>query len=656
MAIRGSSLAGAIIPVGGPAGLPGKDGKDGVTPDVSGLLPRTGDGTGLSVTVGGTAQALPVAIGARVLSTLVAASIVIGPAPAAFLTVQAALASLDGQIVGRTGQIVIQPTEGFLEHASTVALDRFDADRIRIQGPAPTVTTLTGVTSVTGGAGAWAVTATFGSTTGMAIGGLVQITQTVGASPLHVLHRGAWRVASITNGTTAVLTNTAYNQTPPTGVTGTATINKARLRFAVGVNAFDMTKLGGLSNVDVLGQFTNDGTIGVWNKSNANGSHGTLILGPSLAVAGFGADGVRGNYGGSVTATSVIASSCGNNGFMARDSGQGALIGCIGSGNGAYNPGGGGNGLLSQNASSVYAGNFEGYGNAGAGQFARTGASILNQNGQSARVVGNAVGFSVVWGYLQDETGIAAYNGTDYYNDNGRLFVPAASSSNAQGNAVSTINNGVTTANGGFTVTAPLYNAFIASTGGRVDASGSNVVSVGGTPYYEDLGGTIVSTGAVGMSGRFSVEAGRIIKSVSATPYTTNVDLTATIPLDDTVPQSNEGTQILTLTITPTSASSKIRLRFRGEGSKSAAGAFIGAIFRSGQAGAIRPGYVQIPGANATASLTLEVDDAPATTSPVTYTVNVGADSGALRLNGSATQRFFGGTAGATLVAEEIKV
>lgn len=54
MAIRGSSLAGAIIPVSGPAGIPGQkgaDGKDGLTQDISGLLAKNGDASATSVTL-----------------------------------------------------------------------------------------------------------------------------------------------------------------------------------------------------------------------------------------------------------------------------------------------------------------------------------------------------------------------------------------------------------------------------------------------------------------------------------------------------------------------------------------------------------------------------------------------------------------------------
>ena len=72
MAIRGSSLAGAsLVPVGGPAGLPGQNGKDGapgkdgVTQDISGKLDKTGNGSELTVTLLGgiAAPALPLVLG-----------------------------------------------------------------------------------------------------------------------------------------------------------------------------------------------------------------------------------------------------------------------------------------------------------------------------------------------------------------------------------------------------------------------------------------------------------------------------------------------------------------------------------------------------------------------------------------------------------------
>ncbi|MCJ2102468.1 hypothetical protein [Methylobacterium sp. E-046] len=694
MAIRASSLAGPSIPVGGPAGLPGQStyaawlalGNVGSLADfvaaqkstngastVSALTDATPGFKALNTDAAGQRQAMGAAgagdllgiaqdtltaLGGKLDALLTGITLTVGPAPSSYPTVQAALASLDGQFVGRTGLVTIQLAAGFIDHAATVLSDRPDAARIVIQGQTPGTTPLTGISGVTGSAGAWSVTASFGSIAGMLVGGIVQLTGTAGASPLHDLHRGAWRVAAITDGTTAVLTSTVYNLTPPTGaITGTATVYKSHLRFATGVNAFDVAALGGITNVAVLGQFANDNTIGLWSKSTKNCGQGRAILGPNLAVCGFGAEGVRSNYVGGIDATGVVSSSNGNNGFMGRDQGQMALFGCLASGNGTYLPAGGGNGLLSQNTSSVYAVSFEAYGNAGYGQFARSGGTILNQTGQSARAVGNVRGFATLWGFLQDEGAIAAWNIIDFHNDNGRMIITAGSSTSAQVNAVVTINGGQTDANGGFTITAPTFNGFVASAAGRIDAANANVVSVGAgsAPYYEGPGGTIVSTGAVGLAGRYSAEAGRVLQTQSASPYTANANFTAAIPLDDTIPQITEGTQILSVPITPVSTTSKVRLRFVMDGTMASAGTLIVAIFRVGQSDAIRARAVSIVANNGIQVIALEVDDAPATTAAVTYTVRIGPDSGTARLNGTGIGRLFGGSGAATLVAEEIK-
>ncbi|MCO5092678.1 hypothetical protein [Bosea sp. (in: a-proteobacteria)] len=146
--------------------------------------------------------------------------------------------------------------------------------------------------------------------------------------------------------------------------------------------------------------------------------------------------------------------------------------------------------------------------------------------------------------------------------------------------------------------------------------------------------------------------AGSVISSAYA-EYTANVDLTATIPADDTQPQNTEGTQVLSVTVTPSSTSDKVRLRFTSWGYVGSA-QYVAAIFRSGAANALQ---AKVAGGDAAwMALDFEVEDSPATTSAVTYTIRVGpSTSGTLRLNGSASARSFGGSSRATLVAEVIK-
>ncbi|WP_283195484.1 hypothetical protein [Rhizobium sp. AN80A] len=150
--------------------------------------------------------------------------------------------------------------------------------------------------------------------------------------------------------------------------------------------------------------------------------------------------------------------------------------------------------------------------------------------------------------------------------------------------------------------------------------------------------------------------AGSVIQSVSATPYTTSADLSANIPIDDTIPQITEGTQILTVDVTPKAANSKLRIRFTGNvAAKAVAQPIAYAIFNGG-ANAIKAGYIAIADSGHGANLTGEVEYSPGVTTTQTISVRVGAGSGSIRMNGSSAARLFGGVSASTLIVEEIKV
>jgi hypothetical protein len=139
--------------------------------------------------------------------------------------------------------------------------------------------------------------------------------------------------------------------------------------------------------------------------------------------------------------------------------------------------------------------------------------------------------------------------------------------------------------------------------------------------------------------------------------YTSNADLTVAIPLDDTIPQVTEGTQILSVSITPKSTTNKVRVRFQGQVIANGALNLIGALFLNGGANAVRTAYTTNAGSGGFATeLVLEYEHTPGATSAQTYTLRVGSHTGAaIRLNGSHTGRYFGGTSAATLIAEEIQ-
>ena len=136
--------------------------------------------------------------------------------------------------------------------------------------------------------------------------------------------------------------------------------------------------------------------------------------------------------------------------------------------------------------------------------------------------------------------------------------------------------------------------------------------------------------------------------------YTTNADIASAIPLDDTIPQVGEGTQILSAAITPKSASNRVRVRFQGQVySAGAAVNVVAALFVNGGADAVRATLVSTGGAGFASPVVLEYEHVPGATSAHTYTVRIGSQlAAAIRMNGSAS-RLFGGSSAATICVEE---
>lgn len=135
--------------------------------------------------------------------------------------------------------------------------------------------------------------------------------------------------------------------------------------------------------------------------------------------------------------------------------------------------------------------------------------------------------------------------------------------------------------------------------------------------------------------------------------YTANSDITTVIPADDTVPLVSEGTQVLSVSITPKSTTNVIRLKFDAEGATNAGSSIIAAIFDGSTCLAAK--LINTNSTNAT-GIQCVVEVVPGVTTAKTYTVRVGpGGAGTLRLNGTATARYLGGSMRATLIAEELR-
>lgn len=138
----------------------------------------------------------------------------------------------------------------------------------------------------------------------------------------------------------------------------------------------------------------------------------------------------------------------------------------------------------------------------------------------------------------------------------------------------------------------------------------------------------------------------------------TVVTCSTALPIDDTIPQNTEGTQVVTCAITPASASSVLEITYNGTGSVTA-GMFIGAaVFKDSDASAVAGSgsLEQATGANQKFQLSHTFRVAAGSTSAQTFKLRVGPhSSGTVYVNGdSSGSRLLGGNLKASLIIREI--
>lgn len=146
-----------------------------------------------------------------------------------------------------------------------------------------------------------------------------------------------------------------------------------------------------------------------------------------------------------------------------------------------------------------------------------------------------------------------------------------------------------------------------------------------------------------------------------STTYTSAADVgTVLFPLDDTIPQKTEGTEIMTLAWTPKSTTNKLRIRASAAG-ETIVGFRVAAmgLWQDSAAGALRAvqtsqnaGYSYFT----FGTMLLEHEFVPGTTSTITLKIRIGPHvADGLRVNSWNGTRMFGGVQAAQLTVEEIK-
>lgn len=144
--------------------------------------------------------------------------------------------------------------------------------------------------------------------------------------------------------------------------------------------------------------------------------------------------------------------------------------------------------------------------------------------------------------------------------------------------------------------------------------------------------------------------------SLTYAEYATNADITAIIPLDDTIPQVTEGSQVFSQTAAASTATERINIRFRSQVACSISAWVSCALFIDGAANAVRAATVFIDTGSGGRELTLEYEYVPGNTTTHTYSIRVGPSAAStVRLNGSPTARLFGGASAATFKIIRVK-
>jgi hypothetical protein len=131
-----------------------------------------------------------------------------------------------------------------------------------------------------------------------------------------------------------------------------------------------------------------------------------------------------------------------------------------------------------------------------------------------------------------------------------------------------------------------------------------------------------------------------------------------TMPIDDTIPQSNEGVEFMTLAITPKSATNKLRIDVVINVTEDTDVAdYMGvALFQDSTANALAAVHRSVPTQQGSYPVCFTHYMTSGTTSATTFKVRAGLNAaGNIRINGWGGTRYFGGVMASSITITEIK-
>lgn len=156
-----------------------------------------------------------------------------------------------------------------------------------------------------------------------------------------------------------------------------------------------------------------------------------------------------------------------------------------------------------------------------------------------------------------------------------------------------------------------------------------------------------------------TASAGTVVQTVNVT-NATKASGTTDMPNDNTIPQSGEGNEFMTLAITPTSATNKLLIRIVAHLSTSAnSGYLMGALFQDSTANCLAAGMTNgsVSGSNGSTPMIIEHYMDAGTTSSTTFKYRAGGTASAtVTFNGVADGQWLGGKLQSSITIMEIKV
>lgn len=172
--------------------------------------------------------------------------------------------------------------------------------------------------------------------------------------------------------------------------------------------------------------------------------------------------------------------------------------------------------------------------------------------------------------------------------------------------------------------------------------SNEGVFSIGAITdgeYLKRSGNTIISGTPAGSGGGLLVQYVETVLGTVATG-------TTLIPIDNTIPQSNEGNQYLSVSITPKTIGNQLFVSVLLNVCHTIADTYaITALFKNDDVNALATGFISLPNANRAHMMTFNYSMIVTSLNAITFKVRAGGSvAGTLTVNGVNSTAFFGGT------------